>query len=91
MSPATTSDPVGQMLKLAPLIASMTAAAFTSYMTASVQMVRIEERLRAEVDMRAAADAKHDAERTQDRAELREQLRGISDKLDEALRAARAR
>ncbi len=91
MSPATTSDPVGQMLKLAPLVASMTAAAFTAYMTTSVQMVRIEERLRAEVDMRAAADAKHDAERTQDRAELREQLRGISDKLDEALRAARAR
>ena len=61
--PTAPSDPVGQMIKLAPLVASMTAAAFTAYMTTSVQMARIEERLRAEVDMRTAADARHDAER----------------------------
>ena len=84
--PTAPSDPVGQMIKLAPLVASMTAAAFTAYMTTSVQMARIEERLRAEVDMRTAADARHDAERVQDRAELREQFKTLGDKLDEVLR-----
>lgn len=70
-------------------VGSVAGAVLVAYLTASSQLVRLEERLQAEIAMRSAADTRHDAERAQDRAELREQLRVLSDKLDAVLSGGR--